>query len=55
MRTVKECMDILELAIGEVEYSIPSDVLEDTIEYLKKYKKLATEKSWEMFPEKMGR
>ena len=55
MRTVDECKDILELAIGEVEYSIPSDVLEDTITYLEKYKELKSDASWDKFPEMMGR
>lgn len=55
MRTIKECEDILELAIGEVDYSIPSDVLEDTITYLQELRKMKEEKSWEDYPECMGR
>lgn len=55
MRTIKECEDILEIAIGEVDYAIPSDVLEDTIEYLREYEKTKSERSWRDFPECMGR
>ena len=55
MKTVDECSKILEAAIGEVDHIIPSDVLEDTIYYLKQYKKLEVAKSWDDYPESMGR
>lgn len=55
MRTIEECKKILECAIGEVDYIIPHDVLEDTIQHLDDYKKLKIEKSWEDYPEGMGR
>ena len=55
MRSAKECQDILELAIGEVEAAIPDDVLEDTIKYLDEYEKIRIEKSWDEFPETVGR
>ena len=42
-RSIKECQDILEVAIGEVEYHIPSDVLEQTLEYLEELKQKRTE------------
>ena len=42
-RSIKECQEILEVAIGEVEYHIPSDVLEQTIEYLSELKQKRAE------------
>lgn len=55
MKSVNECKGILEAAIGECEQIIPSDVLESTIKYLDELLKLRNEKSWDMFPEAMGR
>lgn len=39
MRSIKECKDILELAIGYTESVIPSEILRDTISYLDNYEK----------------
>ena len=36
--SIKECQDILECAIGEVDYYIPEDVIMQTIEYLDELK-----------------
>ena len=36
--SIKECQDILEIAIGDVDYYIPEDVIRQTIEYLKELK-----------------
>ena len=36
--SVKECQDILECAIGEVDHHIPEDVIEQTIDYLNELK-----------------
>lgn len=36
--SIKECQDILECAIGEVDYYIPEDVIRQTIDYLKELK-----------------
>lgn len=55
MRDLDECKSILECAIGEVDYMIPSDVLEDTLEYLDELKKLRLKESYDEFPESMGR
>ena len=53
--SVNQCIDILDVSIGEVEHIIPSDVLEATIEYLKDYKEVKNKSTWDMFPESMGR
>ena len=37
--SIKECQDILECAIGDVDYHIPVDVIEQTIEYLDELKR----------------
>ena len=55
MRSVDQCKEILECAIGEVDYAIPSDVLEDTIKYLEELDRLQLEISWMKYPESMGR
>ena len=55
MRTVKECKEILELAIGAVDHVVPADILESTICYLNEFEKLKAEKSWSNYPEQMGR
>ena len=34
---IEKVINILEAGMGEVEYTIPSDVLESVIEYLKDY------------------
>ena len=39
MRSIKECKNILELAIGYTESVIPSEILRDTISYLDNYEK----------------
>jgi len=39
MRSIKECKNILELAIGYTESVIPSEILRDTIAYLDNYEK----------------
>lgn len=44
MRSIKECYDILELAIGCTESVIPSEILTDSITYLKE---LERKKAWE--------
>lgn len=53
--TVKEVKEILELAIGEVEAHIPSDVIEQTLLYLTEYEKMEIAESWDKYPEEMGR
>ena len=55
MKTTKEVKDILELAVGEVDYVIPSDVLEDCITYLDDYERMKSAQSWADYPENMGR
>ena len=55
MKTVKECKEILELAIGEVDHVVPADVLESTICYLNEFEKLKVEKSWDNYPKQIGR
>lgn len=55
MVDIKECKEVLELAIGEVEAFIPSEIIESTIKHLEDYQKLKYEKSWDDFPEAMGR
>ena len=56
--SIEECQDILECAIGEVDYHIPEDVIRQTIDYLKELVKtqeeLSEERSnamWEKFPD----
>ena len=53
--TVKEVKEILELAIGEVEAQIPTDVIEQTLLYLTEYEKMKIAESWEKYPEEMGK
>ena len=53
--TVKEVKEILELAIGEVEAYIPSDVIEQALLYLTEYKDMKIAESWEKYPEEMGK
>ena len=53
--TVKEVKEILELAIGEVEANIPSDVIEQVLLYLTKYGNMKIAESWDKYPEEMGR
>ena len=36
--SIKDCQDILECAIGEVNYQIPEDVIGQTIDYLEELK-----------------
>ena len=55
MRTVDECISILEIAEGEVSHVIPDDVLNDIIFYLEEYKILESNDSWERFPDRMGK
>lgn len=53
--TVKEVKEILELAIGEVELHIPSDVIEQTLRYLTEYEKMKIAESYDIYPDEMGR
>ena len=55
--SIDECRHVLEAAIGEIGLSalIPDEVLEATLSYLDEYEKLKFEKSWDDFPERMGR
>ena len=53
--TVKEVKEILELAIGEVEAHIPSDVIEQALLYLTEYNDMKIAESWEKYPEEMGK
>ena len=53
--TVKEVKEILELAMGEVESLIPSDVIEQMLLYLTEYEDMKITESWEKYPEKMGK
>ena len=55
MTSVDECISILEMAIGEAEHILPSEVIEDIMEYLRDYKRMKTAKSWDEYPECMGR
>ena len=52
--TVKEVKEILELAIGEVEAHIPSDVIEQALLYLTEYEDMKIAELWEKYPEEMG-
>lgn len=49
--SIEDCINILECAIGEVDYIIPSEVLEQVIIYLNRCDELEVEKSWTLFPE----
>ena len=51
---IKEVMNVLEAAIGEAEYIVPSQILECAVEYLKEYEDLKSVESWIEFPESMG-
>lgn len=51
---IKEVMNVLEAAIGEAEYIIPSQILECAVEYLKEHEDLKSAESWREFPESMG-
>ncbi len=51
---IKEVMNVLEAAIGEAEYIVPSQILECAVEYLKEYEDLKRAESWREFPESMG-
>ena len=53
--TVKEVKEILELAMGEVESLIPSDVIEQMLLYLTEYEDMKIAESWEKYPEEMGK
>ncbi len=53
--TVEEVKEILELAIGEVELHIPSDVIEQTLRYLTEYEKMKIAESYDIYPDEMGR
>ena len=53
--TVKEVKEILELAIGEVEAHIPSDVIEQALLYLTEYEDMKIAELWEKYPEEMGK
>lgn len=55
MRSVDECKEVLELAKGEAEAIIPSEIIDDTIQHLTDYQKLECEMSWCRNPEGMGR
>lgn len=49
--TVKEVKEILELAMGEVESLIPSDVIEQMLLYLTEYEDMKIAESWRIYPE----
>ena len=49
--SIDECINILETAIGEVEHSIPNDVLEQTICYLTEYQNMKLEVSYDKYPD----
>lgn len=49
--SVKEVIDILELAIGEVDAYIPSDVLECAVSYLREHEQMLNILSWDNYPE----
>ena len=48
---ITECRDILEMAIGEIEYHIPTDVLEQIIAYLWELENMKIAESWRKFPD----
>lgn len=49
--SLKEVIDIFELAIGGVDACIPSDVLEYAISYLKEYEQMKIDETWRKYPE----
>lgn len=51
-KELRETIDILEAGIGECDHVIPSNVLQDAIDYLEL---LAYERSWCGCSEDMGR
>lgn len=53
--TVKEVKEILELAMGEVESLIPSNVIEQMLLYLTEYEDMKIVESWRKYPEEMGK
>jgi hypothetical protein len=53
--TVKEVKEILELAMGEVESLIPSNVIEQMLLYLTEYENMKIAESWDKYPEEMGK
>lgn len=53
--TIKEVKEILELAMGEVESLIPSDVIEQMLLYLTEYEDMKIAESWGKYPEEMGK
>lgn len=53
--TIKEVKEILELAMGEVESLIPSDVIEQMLLYLTEYENMKIAESWEKYPEEIGK
>ena len=53
--TIKEVKEILELAMGEVESLIPSDVIEQMLLYLTEYENMKIVESWRKYPEEMGK
>ena len=53
--TVEEVKEILELAMGEVESLIPSDVIEQMLLYLTEYEDMKIAESWDKYPEEMGK
>lgn len=53
--TVEEVKEILELAIGEVEAYIPSDIIEQALLYLTEYERLEIAESYDIYPDEMGR
>lgn len=54
-RSIKEIKNILELAINEVDYAIPPEILEQCIEILEKYQAIKSMLSWVEFPDEMGK
>lgn len=49
--SLKEVIDILELAIGEVDERIPSDVLECAISYLREHEQMKINETWDKYPD----
>ena len=54
-RNINEIKNILELAINEVDYAIPPEILEQCIEILEKYQAIKSMLSWAEFPDEMGK
>lgn len=52
--SLEEAISVLEAGIGEVDYVIPSDILEAAVEHLKNYKSMKVTESWRENPEAMG-